>query len=135
MIDTRNEGVVKTMMMFYMMMKQNRQDLTLESKSFTSAQHAKRYLCCDYILFFAFGILNVIIVLQSAICNIKVQQYGTEVYFCSDKCFSKQRSQNSAPGRMACSKCGLSNLHLETDKSVYWETMNFCSELCVGMMH
>ncbi|XP_035715741.1 zinc finger MYM-type protein 4 isoform X2 [Folsomia candida] len=75
---------------------------------------------------------------KRAHCEIKIQQFGTEVFFCSNTCFSKHRQTRSVigSGTLACAnkKCGISSnvQQLSLERTYYWETMNFCSDRCVG---
>ena len=60
-----------------------------------------------------------------------VQQFGTDIHLCSNFCFNAFRNPDPARRPLACSKCGTLSRDIDTAKTFYWETMNFCSDICV----
>lgn len=63
-----------------------------------------------------------------------IRQYGSDIYLCSNACFNKFRNQGNEAQKktLPCSKCGIMQGDSNGDSIYYWETMNFCSDFCVG---
>lgn len=74
-------------------------------------------------------------VFKMAPCSIVIRQYGSDMYLCSNTCFNKFRNQgkDSRNKTLPCAKCGIIDGESTNSRVTYfWETMNFCSDLCVG---
>lgn len=63
---------------------------------------------------------------------IVVKQFGTDIHLCSNTCFNAFRNPDPSRRPLACAKCGALSRDIESAKTYYWETMNFCTDFCVG---
>ncbi|CAG7820398.1 unnamed protein product [Allacma fusca] len=69
---------------------------------------------------------------KMTLSKVTVRQYGQDVFFCTPSCFNVFRNPDASRRSLPCAKCGIIQRDNSLTSTYYWETMNFCSDLCVG---
>lgn len=76
-------------------------------------------------------------------CKYKVKKGMGHVYLCEDECYTKFRKENESPRpklkprkmdqvfEHTCGQCS-KIVDMKLEKSLTWETMDFCNAVCLG---